>query len=182
MTGGFERRDVIQGMGLLAGAVATSTLVEQHAFAQATPPASVKLTYEAKPLSLDPKTIKGISERVLLSHYENNYVGAVRRLNAIGAQLAELDFTKAPVFTINGLKREQLIATNSMILHEVYFDSLGGGGAARGALLDAITRDFGSLERWHVRACLSHGLRRESCKLRRCVHGGDPLGQCGNSL
>jgi Fe-Mn family superoxide dismutase len=148
MTDGFERRDVIHGIGLLAGAVAASTLAEQPTFAQATPPAGVKLTYEVKPLSLDPKTIKGISEKVLLSHYENNYVGAVRRLNTIGAQLAELDFAKAPVFTINGLKREQLIATNSMILHEVYFDSLGGGGAARGALLDAITRDFGSLDRW----------------------------------
>jgi Fe-Mn family superoxide dismutase len=34
---------------------------------------------------------------------------------------------KAPNFVVNGLKREELIATNSMILHEVYFDSLGGG-------------------------------------------------------
>jgi Fe-Mn family superoxide dismutase len=147
MTDGFERRDVIQGLGLLAGAVAASTLTEHQAFAQAAP-TGVKITYEPKPLSLDPKAIKGMSEKVLLSHYENNYVGAVRRLNTIGAQLAELDFAKAPVFTVNGLKREQLIATNSMILHEVYFDSLGGGGAVRGGLLDAITRDFGSLDRW----------------------------------
>ncbi|MBV8400876.1 MAG: hypothetical protein JOZ17_19405, partial [Acetobacteraceae bacterium] len=100
MTDGFERREIIQGIGLLAGAVAASTLAEQPTFAQAAPPAGVKLAYEVKPLSLDPKTIKGISEKVLLSHYENNYVGAVRRLNTIGAQLAELDFAKAPVFTI----------------------------------------------------------------------------------
>ena len=68
------------------------------------------MTYEAKPLSLDPKSIKGISEKVLVSHYENNYVGAVKRLTAISAQLAELDFGKAPTFLINGLKREELIA------------------------------------------------------------------------
>ena len=43
------------------------------------------MTYQAKPLSLDPKTINGISEKVLVSHYENNCVGAVKRLNAIGA-------------------------------------------------------------------------------------------------
>jgi superoxide dismutase, Fe-Mn family len=85
---------------------------------------------------------------VLLSHYENNYVGAVKRLNAIGTQLAELDFAKAPNFVINGLKREQLIAANSMILHEVYFDSLGGGTVPRGSLVDAIARDFGSFDRW----------------------------------
>jgi Fe-Mn family superoxide dismutase len=39
---------------------------------------------------------------------------------------------------------------NSMILHEVYFDSLGKGGTPAGALADAIGRDFGSLDRWHA--------------------------------
>ena len=56
------------------------------------------MTYAIKPLSLDPKSIKGISERVIVSHYENNYVGAVKRLNAVGEQLANMDFAKAPVF------------------------------------------------------------------------------------
>jgi Fe-Mn family superoxide dismutase len=106
------------------------------------------MTYAPKPLSLDPKSINGISEKVITSHYENNYVGAVRRLNAIGAQLAELDFAKAPNFVVNGLKREELIAANSMILHEVYFDTLGSGGGPHGGLSEAITRDFGSLDRW----------------------------------
>ncbi|HXA71518.1 MAG TPA: Fe-Mn family superoxide dismutase [Stellaceae bacterium] len=108
------------------------------------------MTYEIKPLAFDPKGIKGLSEKLLVSHYENNYGGAVKRLNAITAQLAELDFGKAPVFTINGLKREELIATNSMILHEIYFDGIGGGGAPSGGLADALARDFGSLERWHT--------------------------------
>jgi Fe-Mn family superoxide dismutase len=108
------------------------------------------MTYEVKPLSLDPKAIKGISEKVLVSHYENNYVGAVKRLNAIGAQLAELDFAKAPNFVINGLKREELIAANSMILHEIYFDSMGGAGRPTGALADAIAKDFGGFERWRA--------------------------------
>jgi Fe-Mn family superoxide dismutase len=85
--------------------------------------------------------------KVLVSHYENNYVGTVKRLNAIGTQLAELDFAKAPIFVINGLKREELIASNSMILHEIYFDGLGGGARASGPLADAIARDFGSMER-----------------------------------
>jgi Fe-Mn family superoxide dismutase len=151
MNDGMERRDFIQGVGLLAGVATAATLTEQPAFAQAAPHAGARpMTYEAKPLSLDPKTIKGISERVLVSHYENNYVGAVKRLNAIGSQLAELDFAKAPNFVVNGLKREELIAANSMILHEVYFDGLGGGGGPTGALSDAIARDFGSVERWRT--------------------------------
>ena len=108
------------------------------------------MTYEIKPLAFDPKSIKSLSEKLLVSHYENNYGGAVERLNAITAQLAELDFAKAPVFVINGLKREELIAMNSMILHEIYFDGIGSGGAPSGALADAIDRDFGDVERWRT--------------------------------
>ncbi|HJX18974.1 MAG TPA: Fe-Mn family superoxide dismutase [Acidiferrobacterales bacterium] len=108
------------------------------------------MTYAMKPLACDPAKLKGLSEKLIVSHYENNYGGAVKRLNAITEQLQALDFSKAPVFTINGLKREELIATNSMILHELYFDGLGDSGRLGGKLLDAIKRDFGSLERWQA--------------------------------
>ena len=85
----------------------------------------------------------------MVSHYENNYGGAVKRLNAISDQLRGLSFDAAPGFVLNGLKREELIAMNSMILHEAYFDGLGGeGGAPEGPLLDALARDFGSFDRW----------------------------------
>lgn len=108
------------------------------------------MTYAIKPLACDPAKLKGLSEKLIVSHYENNYGGAVKRLNAITEQLQALDFSKAPVFTINGLKREELIATNSMILHELYFDGLGESGGLGRKLLDAIKRDFGSLERWQA--------------------------------
>jgi hypothetical protein len=151
MTISAERRSFIQGAGLVATAASTAALAASPAFAQSNQPSGVKtMPYQAKPMSLDPKSIKGISEKVLVSHYENNYVGAVKRLNAIGAQLAELDFAKAPNFMVNGLKREELIAANSMILHEIYFDGLGGGAGASGPLAEAIARDFGSLDRWRT--------------------------------
>ena len=151
MTHDIERRDFLHGVGVAAGVAAASTLIQQPAQAQAAAPSGAKpMAYEIKPFSLDPKSVKGISEKILISHYENNYVGAVKRLTAIAAQLAELDYSKAPGFVINGLKREELIAMNSMILHEAYFDSLGGGGTARGSLADALTRDFGSVERWRA--------------------------------
>src|ERR1700730_14020058 len=69
------------------------------------------MAYSMKPLACEPTRIKGMSERLIVSHYENNYGGAVNRLNAITARLADLDFSTAPVFVINGLKREELIAT-----------------------------------------------------------------------
>ena len=144
-----ERRDFIMGVG--AAAASTAMFAGTQALAQANPQTGAKpMAYQPKPMPFDPKSIAGISEKVLVSHYENNYVGAVKRLNAIGTQLAELDFAKAPNFVITGLKREELIASNSMILHEIYFDGLGGASKPTGELADAMARDFGSLERWRA--------------------------------
>jgi Fe-Mn family superoxide dismutase len=103
-----------------------------------------------KPLSCDPARIKGMSEKLIVSHYENNYGGAVKRLNLIDEQLADLDFNKAPGFLLNGLKREQLIATNSMILHELFFDGLGEESGPGKGLAASIDRDFGSFDRWRA--------------------------------
>jgi superoxide dismutase, Fe-Mn family len=108
------------------------------------------MAYAMKPLGCDPQHIKGMSEKLIVSHYENNYGGAVKRLNLITEQLAVLDFNTAPNFLVNGLKREELIATNSMILHELFFDGLGEQSAPGKALEAAIARDFGSLARWRA--------------------------------
>jgi Fe-Mn family superoxide dismutase len=106
--------------------------------------------YSMKPLGCDPQRIKGMSEKLIVSHYENNYGGAVKRLNLIQEQLAGLDFNAAPNFLMNGLKREELIATNSMILHELFFDGLGDESAPGRELSSALARDFGSLDRWRA--------------------------------
>src|SRR6202048_4850292 len=149
MTMTTERRNFLKGVS--AAAESTAVLAGTQALAQGNLPTAAKaMPYQVKPMSFDPKAITGISEKVLVSHYENNYVGAVKRLNAIGTQLAELDFAKAPNFVINGLKREELVASNSMILHEIYFDGLGGGHKPSTSLADAIARDFGSMERWRA--------------------------------
>jgi Fe-Mn family superoxide dismutase len=115
-------------------------------------------TVAVRPLLLKPQRMNGLSERLLVSHYENNYGGALRRLNAIRARLAALDWARTPVFEINGLKREELIAAGSVILHEIYFDSLGGDGdkpptglaEPPAGLAQAIERDFGSVMAWRA--------------------------------
>jgi hypothetical protein len=108
------------------------------------------MPYEMKPLACDPARVRGMSERLIVSHYENNYGGAVKRLNQIEEQLAGLDFAAAPGFLVNGLKREQLIAANSMILHELFFEGLGEESAPGPELAEALARDFGSVERWRA--------------------------------
>ena len=77
------------------------------------------MTIHVKPLLFKPHRLTGLSDKLLISHYENNYGGALRRLNGIQAKLATLDWPSAPVFEINGMKREELIAAGSVILHEV---------------------------------------------------------------
>lgn len=100
-------------------------------------------------LPFDPATLNGLSEKLLRSHHQNNYSGAVKRLNAIRTQLQGLAFGTAPGFQLNGLKREELIATNSMLLHELYFDGLGTNPQPIApAMALALAANFGSVERW----------------------------------
>ena len=154
MTTDLDRRSFVQtGSALTAGAAVTAAIWPGSAAAQTPNPApsGVKpMKFDVRPMPFDPKKIKGLSEKLLISHYENNYTGAVKRLTAITEQLAGLDFAKAPGFLINGLKREELIATNSMILHEAYFAGLGDESQPGVALTEALARDFGSLDRWHA--------------------------------
>jgi len=111
--------------------------------------------YQIMPIPFKPPRLVGLSEQLLASHYENNYGGALRRLMKIEQALSDLSFDSSPVFELNGLGRERLIAANSVLLHEVYFDALGGvdglGSPTEdptGPLADAIARDFGSFENW----------------------------------
>jgi Fe-Mn family superoxide dismutase len=132
-----DRRAVI-GLAIAAAAAAP-------ALAQAQPrPAP---TYTPKPLGFDPKAVPGLSERLLVSHHDNNYVGAVRRLGQIQGQVGALD-AAAPGFQLTGLKREELLAWNSMVLHEIYFAQFGRPNRPGAALAQAIERDFGSDARW----------------------------------
>src|SRR5882672_7966941 len=106
------------------------------------------MRYQLKQIHCRPWLLNGLSLKLIESHYENNYGGALRRLNAITEHLEALDFSKAPGYVVNGLKREELIALNSTLLHELYFASLGGDGKPTQTLAEALTRDFGSVDRW----------------------------------
>jgi len=108
------------------------------------------MRYQLKQIGCRPWTLNGLSLPLMESHYENNYGGALRRLNAITEQLASMDFEKAPGHVLNGLKRDQLTALNSTLLHELFFSSLGGDGQPTKSMSDTLARDFGSLERWRA--------------------------------
>lgn len=108
------------------------------------------MRYQLKQIQCRPWTLNGLSVRLIESHYENNYGGALRRLNAITGQLESLDFATAPGHVVNSLKREELVALNSTLLHELYFASMGGEGRVTPAMSEALARDFGSCQRWRT--------------------------------
>jgi Fe-Mn family superoxide dismutase len=116
--------------------------------------------YQITPIHCRPWTLNGLSLRLIESHYENDYGGALRRLNAVSASLEALDFATSPAHVVNGLKREQLVALNATLLHELYFACLAfGDGRPTEAMAQALARDFGSVDRWRDEfVAMAHGL------------------------
>ncbi len=154
----MNRRDLLSGM-----AVASATLLApgRPALAQdpKSPPAPEAPAgpspgrHAVAPLPFNPGKLKGLSEKLLRSHHENNYGGAVKNLNRVEEELARV--TKdTPAFLVGGLKERELTFTNSMILHEAYFGNLGGDGKPGGAIQKLLAATHGDFSRWeeHFRA------------------------------
>jgi Fe-Mn family superoxide dismutase len=106
-------------------------------------------SHQPRPLPFDAATLNGLSARLIESHWSNNYGGSVRALNETKKRLAEaLADADLPAFVYNGLKREHLMRTGSVVLHELYFDNLGGNGQADGEARRLIGAAFGDFDRW----------------------------------
>ncbi len=104
-----------------------------------------------KPLPFDPAKLSNLSERLIRSHWENNYGGSVKALAAVKKRLGEALADKdLPPYVYNDLKREHLLRTGSVVLHEDYFDNLGGNGRAGAAERQAIAQAFGSFDAWET--------------------------------
>jgi Fe-Mn family superoxide dismutase len=158
--GMMNRREVLGGIGVGAPAL---LLAREATAAPAKPgagplPPAFAGKHAVVPLPFDPKKLSGISEKMMVSHHDNNYAGAVKNLNKVEEQLATI--TKdTPGFAVVGLKERELLFTNSTILHTHYFANLGGDGKPGGAIEKRIAAAYGSLGAWetHFRA-LGNGL------------------------
>jgi Fe-Mn family superoxide dismutase len=147
-----SRRAVLAALGAGGAALATG----REAFAQASAseavrPPAFRGQHAPKPLPFDPAKLKGLSEKLVRSHWENNYGGAVKALNAVEQRLDALLADKdLPAYVYGDLKREELVRTGSVVLHEHYFANLGGDGKPSGTALELVKRWFGSFERWEL--------------------------------
>lgn len=107
--------------------------------------------HELQPLPFNAAKLKGLSKRLIESHWSNNYGGSVRALNATNQRLAAaLTDKDLPAFTYNDLKREHLMRTGSVVLHELYFENLGGDGKAIPDVRSLIGSAFGDFDRWET--------------------------------
>jgi Fe-Mn family superoxide dismutase len=138
-------------LAALAGGTAVLATAQAHAVAP--PPSSETPAWPGpgkhapKPLPFDPAKLKGISEKLIVSHHDNNYTAAVKNLNKVEEQLSQLAKDTAP-FVVGGLKQSELTFANSMTLHENYFGNLGGSGKIGGEIEKAVAGVFGSAAKW----------------------------------
>ena len=146
------RRDFLQTS--VAASLLAATSVSAAAAAANDKPAT-RFVFDHQhtpvPLPFDPKALNGISEKLVQSHWANNYIGSVNALNSVRGKLTQaLSDASTPAYLYNGLKREQLLRTGSVILHELYFSNLGGSGKADAELRSKIANSFGSFDVWET--------------------------------
>lgn len=148
----ISRREAIET--IITAGVGLSLPGMTEAEAQTTVSAGTKAfsaQHQPKPLPFDPAKLKGLSEKLIRSHHENNYGGAVKALNAVEQRLAAmLNDKDLPAYIYGDLKREELVRTGSVVLHEIYFGNLGGDGKPGGDVLNAIKRGWGGYEQWEL--------------------------------
>lgn len=147
------RRDALKLIGVGAlGAAASGLAAESVAHQQRTLaaiPRAFSADAEPLPLSFEADGLDGISEKVIVSHWKNNYAGSVRALNIIRKRLSSaLEDDEIPAFVYNNLKREHLMRTGSVILHELYFGNLAPPGDRSPDLDRSIASAFGSVAVW----------------------------------
>ena len=143
----MNRRELLGS--LAAGSVLATTSIGNAQPKSASPafspvaPGSTKVAA----LPFNPAKLPGLSEKLLTSHHQNNYAGAVKNLNAVELELDKV--TKdTPGFQVNALRERELTYANSVYLHEAYFDNLGGNGKPSGEFAKALDKQFGSAARW----------------------------------
>jgi Fe-Mn family superoxide dismutase len=138
-----------QSIGTIAGAVVATVAATRVSAAKG----ELALTpvapggHKPAPLPFNPAKLQGLSEKLVTSHHDNNYAGAVKNLNAVELELAKVT-RDTPGFEVFGLRERELTYANSAFLHERYFENLGGDGKPSGELVKALTTQFGTAGRW----------------------------------
>ena len=103
-------------------------------------------SYQVKNFSYLLGKLDGINDSVLEMHF-TLYQGYVKNTNALAQSLREID---DKTIAYGALKRRFGWEFDGMVLHELYFENLGGKQAlsSKSTLHHKIVENFGSFEKW----------------------------------
>ena len=147
----LSRRDALQMAAAGAALAATVAPSAQAAAPAAAAPTGNSFTAvrEPTPLPFKPDALKGLSEKLIKSHWENNCVGAVKALNVVRGKLAQaMADPDLPAYLYGAMKREQLMRSGSVVYHDLYFGNLGGNGQADASTRTLLSKHFGTFDAW----------------------------------
>jgi Fe-Mn family superoxide dismutase len=141
----LQRRELlVRGAASGAALLVASGIVDAAPVAKApvktSPPAG---KHAPVALAFKPSALTGLSEKMITSHHDKNYAGAVKNLNKVETDIAALK-ADAPGYLVAGLREKELTYFNSMVLHEYYFANLGGNGKRAGALESRLGSELGA--------------------------------------
>jgi Fe-Mn family superoxide dismutase len=137
----------LAGSSAVMPACARTLLPSERGSTMPNAPAALSGNHAVATLPFSPSSLKDLSERLITSHHQNNYGGAVKNLNRVEQELAAI--TKdTPPFVVAALRERELTFRNSKNLHEAYFANLGGDGRRSGAIEAALAAAYGSSSRW----------------------------------
>jgi Fe-Mn family superoxide dismutase len=112
-------------------------------------PSALSGNHTTVPLPFRPASLNGLSERLVVSHHEKNYGGAVKNLNRVEQELSRVN-AETPPFVTAALRERELTFRNSKTLHEAYFANLGGDGRRSGGIETTIAEAYGSSAAWEA--------------------------------
>ena len=150
---GVDRRALLSSTAIGVGAALLQTQASAQERTDRAPVRAESFAqgHQPKPLPFNSATLNGLSQRLIDSHWSNNYGGSVRALNETKRRLADaLADRDLPAYIYNDLKREHLVRTGSVVLHELYFENLGGNGRADDAARAWLGTAFGQFDRWEA--------------------------------
>jgi len=94
-----------------------------------------------------------ISDKTLEIHHDKLYLGYAKKKDEIQEKLSSLSAeglsaSNQTYSELRGLKDGETFAVNGTYLHEWYFENMGGNGSITGEIAEAISKEYGGLEKF----------------------------------
>lgn len=146
MSNELTRREVVAGAGIAAAVGFLSNFLASDAIAQ--PQAPGVFIHELPKLPYPEDALEPVIDKETVKIHHGKHFAAY--INGLNATLQKLEAARKEnnFANIRALSRDLAFHGSGVVLHWIYFSTIGpnAGGEPKGALGDAIKRDFGSFD------------------------------------